>query len=190
MKDIPEELQQRISAYLDGQLPPAEAARLEVYLANTDPALVDLLVGMLADKVQVRALPKPTAPPDLAGRIMESVERTSLLKDVEHLSGTRRKWWQSRAAIAAGLALVLGGFSYLVVTSAVRSRTGPWNNLETSGPQIATGGEGMPTSGPQRRRIRSKSGRPPPGARGNRQSRPGTHPRDRIADRAGTGEIR
>ena len=130
MNDIPEELQQRIAAYLDGQLPPAEAARLEVYLANTDPALVNMVVGMLADKVQVRALPKSKAPIDLAQRIMESVERSSLLKDVEHLSGTRRAWWQSRAAIAAGLAIVLGGFSYLVITSVVRQRP----------PEFAAGG--------------------------------------------------
>ena len=133
MIDIPEELQERIAAYLDGQLPAAEAARLEVYLANTDPALVNMVVGMLADKVQVRAMPRPRPPADLAQRIMESVERGSLLKDVEHLAGTRRTWWQSRAAIAAGLAIVLGGFSYLVITSVVRQRP----------PEFAAGGAGQ-----------------------------------------------
>ena len=56
-------------------LSPAEAARLEVYLTNTDPALADGIVGMLSDKVQVRALPKPPALPDLAGRICAMCSR-------------------------------------------------------------------------------------------------------------------
>src|SRR4051812_30471752 len=115
MVDLPEDLQQRIAAYLDGELPPADAARLEVFLANTDPKLADMLVGMLADKVQIRALPRPNAPTDLSSRIMESIERTTLLDDVEHFATPRRPWWQSRGAIAAGIVVLLGGFSYFVI---------------------------------------------------------------------------
>jgi hypothetical protein len=118
MQEMPEELQQRIAAYIDGELSPAEAARLEVYLANTDPALADSVVGMLSDKVQVRALPKRQAPADLSGRIMEQIERESLLREED--PGARRRWWQSRAAVAAGLAVVLGGFSYFVASSVSR----------------------------------------------------------------------
>src|SRR3954469_16961641 len=117
MQELPEELQQRIAAYLDGELSPAEAARLEVFIANTDPALADMLGGMMADKVQVRALPRPKAPVDLSARIMESIERASLLNDVDELVAPRRRWWQSRGLIAAGLVLVLGGFTYLVIAS-------------------------------------------------------------------------
>jgi hypothetical protein len=117
MSDNQEELQQRIAAYIDGELSPAEAARLEVYLANSDPKLADQVVGMLADKVQVRAMPRPHAPADLFEHIMERVERASLLReDVPH----HRAWWQSRGAIAAGLAIVLGGFGYFVATSVLR----------------------------------------------------------------------
>src|SRR4051812_6490302 len=128
MTDLPEELQQRIAAYLDGELPPADAARLEVFLANTDPALADLLVGMLADKVAVGALPRPKAPADLSGRIMESIERQTLLQDVEHLAGPRRPWWQSRGVMAAGIAFLLCGFSYFVYNSVTQTTTPPWKS--------------------------------------------------------------
>src|SRR3954462_7889834 len=99
MSESPEELESRISAYIDGELPPADAARLEVFLANTDPKLTEQIIGMLADKHRLRALPKAKAPSDLSARIMEQVERASLLNGVEHFA-THRKWWQSRAAIA------------------------------------------------------------------------------------------
>jgi len=73
MSNNQEELQQRIAAYIDGELSPADAARLEVYLANTDPALADRIVGMVADKVQLRALPRPKAPADITTHIMEQI---------------------------------------------------------------------------------------------------------------------
>src|SRR5436305_8431227 len=64
MSDSREELESRIAAYIDGELPAAEAARLEVFLANTDPALADQVIGMLADKHRIRAMPGAKAPED------------------------------------------------------------------------------------------------------------------------------
>jgi len=120
MKENSEELEARIAAYIDGELPPAEAARLEVFLANTDPALAQQIIGMIAEKHAVRSLPKPPAPEDLAGRIMEQIERTSLLNDVEHFSAPRRPWWQSRGAVAAALVLILGGFTFFILEAVFR----------------------------------------------------------------------
>lgn len=125
MKDYGEELEGRIAAYIDGELPPAEAARLEVFLANTDPALAQQVIGMIAERHAVRSLPRPPAPEDLAGRIMEQVERTSLLNDSEHFTAPRRPWWQSRLAVAAALILILGGFSYFIL-EAVRRPDSSW----------------------------------------------------------------
>ena len=62
MTNIPEELQERIAAYIDGELSPADAARLEVFLANTDPKLADEVIGMIADRHQVKLLARPAAP--------------------------------------------------------------------------------------------------------------------------------
>ncbi len=125
MKDYGEELESRIAAYIDGQLPPAEAARLEVFLANSDPALARQVVDMIAERNAVRSLPKPHAPEDLAARIMEQVERTSLLNDSEHFTAPHRPWWQSRLAVAAALFLILGGFSWFIL-EAVRRPDSSW----------------------------------------------------------------
>jgi anti-sigma factor RsiW len=115
MSNDREDLEARIAAYIDGELPPAEAARLEVFLANTDPKLAEQVIGMIGDRHQLRALPKARAPEDLAARIVEQVERATLLNNVEHFNTHHRPWWQSRAALAAGLLLVLGGFSYFIL---------------------------------------------------------------------------
>ncbi len=56
-----EELEARIAAYIDGTLPPADAARLEVFLANTDAKLAEQVIGMIGDKHRVANLPKPRA---------------------------------------------------------------------------------------------------------------------------------
>ena len=97
MTNVPEDLQERIAAYIDGELPPADAARLEVFLANTDPALAQQVIEMIAHKGSLRTAPRPTAPRDLSARIMEQIERTSLLHNVEEITTTpKRRWWQSR----------------------------------------------------------------------------------------------
>src|SRR6476646_8661628 len=115
MSEITEDLEARIAAYIDGQLPPAEAARLEVFLANTDPRLAEQIIGMLNDRHRVRTLPKPAAPVDLAARVMEQVERATLLNDAHSPDHHEpHRWWQTKYAIAAGLFLMIGGFSYFV----------------------------------------------------------------------------
>lgn len=137
MKELPEELQARILAYVEGELPPDQAAALEVLLANTDPALAELVAGMLADRHGLQHLAKLTAPHDLAGRTMEHIERQSLITGIEHdVHGPA--WWQSRTAIAAGVALVIGGFSWFVVSTITRPKS-EWNK------PVAGGGAGSPT---------------------------------------------
>jgi hypothetical protein len=125
MIKVPEELHERIAAYIDGQLPPAEAARFEVFLANTDPRLADEVLGMIADRQRIKLLPHPKAPVDLAGRVMEQIERASLLHNVEHIAH-RRPWWHSKAAIAAGFAIVLSGFTYFMVRSVLSPSNNAW----------------------------------------------------------------
>ncbi len=114
MSNEREDLEGRIAAYIDGELSPADAARLEVYLANSDPKLADQIIGMLADKHRLTSLSKPRAPEDLAARIMEQVERASLLNNVDQLTA-HRPWWQSRAAVAAALFLFVGGLTYFIM---------------------------------------------------------------------------
>ena len=140
MKELPEDIQAKITAYIEGQLPPDEAAALEVYLANTDPAVSDLVIGMLADRHSVQNLPRVAAPHDLAGRVMEQIERSSLLAGVEHeLTTPQRPWWHSRAAIAAALTVVIGGFAYFVV-DAIRRPVPQWREPSAAGPSASSPG--------------------------------------------------
>jgi hypothetical protein len=149
MTDLPQELQERIAAYVDGELSAAEAARLEVYLANTDPGLADVVVGMLADRVAMRGLSRPPVPSDLSARVMESIERSSLMHNVEEIVAPSRPRWQSRSAIAAGLLILLGGFSYFVVTSVMRSGPqGPGGAGGAGSGSVAGGGGGAASRGP------------------------------------------
>jgi len=96
MTNVPEDLQERLAAYIDGELPPADAARLEVFLANSDPALAQEVIEMIATRGTLRMSPRPMAPRDLSARIMEQIERTSLLHNVEEITiAPQRRWWQS-----------------------------------------------------------------------------------------------
>jgi len=135
MKQTSEQLEQDLLAYVDGRLCPADAARIEVYLANTDPEQSARVAGMIADRERLRALPPLRAPRDLAERIMERVERASLLGDAEHHSSIApRRWYHHHMAIAAGLIFVFGLFGAFIIHS-VGQRHSTW------GPNpIANGG--------------------------------------------------
>lgn len=136
MNESQEQLQERIAAYLDGQLSPAEAARFEVYVANTDPALASQILAMASDKHSVRSLPKVRAPQDLLARVMEQVERTTLLRDQDSWESPRRPWFKSGWALAAAVALVIGGITFVVnesITATRRSES--WQTVARSGEQ-------------------------------------------------------
>jgi hypothetical protein len=134
MTNVPDDLQERIAAYIDGELSPAEAARLEVFLANTDPELAKQVIQMIANKGMLRLAPKPMAPRDLSARVMEQIERASLLHNVEHLSTPKSAAWKSKGLIAAGLLLVLGGFSYFMWTTAMTPSSDYWRTVATHTP--------------------------------------------------------
>ncbi|MEI8194528.1 MAG: hypothetical protein WCI73_01320 [Phycisphaerae bacterium] len=156
MKPISEQLQADILAYVEGTLPASEAARIEMVLANGDPELHQLVRGLIDDRGVLVDLPRPKAPEDLAGRIMEHVERNSLLgTSIDHqLTHEHRQWYTSRLAIAAGLLLVVGGFSYFIVDSitspgrdhlqqwALGTQPAPTGTAgdKTGGDQLAMGG--------------------------------------------------
>ena len=106
-----EQLEQSLLDYVEGALPPDEHARMEIYLANTDPQLARQITGMIADRAVLQGLPPVATPADLSDRIMAQVERQSLLGGVEkQLVHEPRRWFQTRMAIAAGLLIVISGF--------------------------------------------------------------------------------
>ena len=138
MSEEREELEARIAAYIDGELPESEAARLEVYLANTNPAMAEQVIGMLGDKHKMQELPRSRAPEELLAHVMEKVERATLLNDVEHLAQPRRSWWQSRVTTAAAIFVLVGGFGVLVFRAVVHpDKDNKWPTVVAEGPKAA-----------------------------------------------------
>lgn len=138
MTNLPDDLQERIAAYIDGRLSAAEAARLEVFLANTDAQLARQVIDMIATRSALRSAPRPMAPRDLSARVMEQIERASLLQDVEQLTAPQRSWWRSKGLIAAGLVLVLGGFTYFMVSTVMSPSNKHWRETVAQPPLAAT----------------------------------------------------
>lgn len=137
MKPDREQLEQDLLDFIEGELPPDKAARLEVYLANTDPALSQQVMDMMRQRQAMQSLPKLRAPADLAERVMEQVERTSLLgASGNDLEAPRPRWWQSRAAMAASVALLLSGFGYFMWQATQQGNSGWQANKNAPGSRI------------------------------------------------------
>jgi anti-sigma factor RsiW len=87
----------QLTAYLDGELPPAEARRLEARLAN-EPALRGQAERLRQALARVAALPAPEASPALRRRVLEAVSAPTL--------GERLQAWLTGPRLGAvGLAV-------------------------------------------------------------------------------------
>src|SRR5262249_50260236 len=89
------------------------------------------VIGMLADKHRMMNLPRERAPADLVTHVMEKIERSTLLHDVDVMSQPRRSWWQSRLATTAAAAIMIGGFGWLVVHTLVKP-CNDWEHVKKS----------------------------------------------------------
>lgn len=65
---------ERLSAYLEGELSPAEAQELQAHL-DACPACREDLAQFQAMLADLKSLPTLSAPPDFVGKVMERVER-------------------------------------------------------------------------------------------------------------------
>ncbi len=116
---------------IEGKLSPEEAAQVRAWLV-ADPKLAEQVTGMVQDRQALRRAPKVTAPPGLAEGVLARLERGSLLTGFEQdLGASATNVWRMRLAIAALLAVMVGGFGY-VVYEAVSTHKGPWNDWANS----------------------------------------------------------
>ncbi len=129
--------QQDLLGYIEGTLPADSAARIEVFLANTDPEFASQIADMIEQRHAVAALPKLKAPADMAQRIMEQVERESLLND-HHQELEARPWWQSRWLMAACVLMVVSAFGYYVVAEALKNYSASEKWTPTAAPAVIT----------------------------------------------------
>lgn len=102
-----ETIRSQLSAFLDGQLSPDQADRV-AEAVEADAQLQAELAELEQVRRLLRDLPRESAPENLAGSIMERVERDRLLREAEQPAQVRPVRWLRPAAVAAILLLGVG----------------------------------------------------------------------------------
>ncbi len=96
-----------LSAFLDGQLPPADAERLAAAM-ETDPELRAEVASLEATRNLLKGLPRESAPDGMLDAIIEQVERNRLLHAATPVHESRPLRWVGRLATAAIILLTVG----------------------------------------------------------------------------------
>ncbi len=110
------QIQENLSAYLDGELPPVEAAALRRHLDGC-AACRQMAEELRSVSALLKNAPRQPAPTDLADEVQRRLERDMLLTPVaeepeiiaridRRLAREQRPWWPRVAALAACVALV------------------------------------------------------------------------------------
>ncbi len=98
---------EQFSAYLDGELSEADAARLAELLRQRDDLAAELR-ALRATRDLVRGLPRERAPEDLLDRIMAQAERGRLVGGTQDEPQRRPFAWVRYVAVAAVLLVAVG----------------------------------------------------------------------------------
>ena len=118
-RDIIEDL----SAYLDGELPPADAHRVEARLARDQAAAKDLR-GLRATRELLRAVPPARAPRGLTDAVLAEAHRRGLVGRTRE-----RGLWLGRFSAAAVLALAAGLGAIVLLATGPARRSPPPDEL-------------------------------------------------------------
>jgi len=114
-----ENIEARLSAYIDGELDAAGRAEIERHLAE-NPQHRALIVDLMRQRDLLRAMPVESAPEDLREAIEQQIERSMLLGGTDDAASTVikiRRWPQVFSVAAIVLLTVgLGVVVYQVVT--------------------------------------------------------------------------
>lgn len=140
MKRPRDDLGERLSAYLDGEVTPAERAELDALVASNKKAK-QLLADLRATRDAVAALPRAVAPRDITDAITARLERQALLGapgegDSPHTHVSRA--WRAWSAAAALIVVAVGAGLYM---------TG--NHGGATGPAVVTTLDVKPTEPPK-----------------------------------------
>lgn len=110
---LSDDRRERLSAYLDDEITPQERAEIDAWLAS-DPSARAELESLRGVSRAIGNLPRVTAGPELADRVISQFEREALLARQEAPRSFPGKGWLAGLAAAAVL--------MLAVTIALRSR--------------------------------------------------------------------
>jgi len=115
-----ENLNMLLNAYLDGQLSPAKAQKVEKLLAE-DPDARQMLAQLRSVAAMVHSLPRCQAPKDLAEGVITALERDSLLDKSEVLAELAgQKHLRLRRFIAAAAMILLVGAAAMMTYNVLR----------------------------------------------------------------------
>ena len=108
MSNGTEQIESRLAAYIDGELPESERAEIEKYL-TANPGHRQLIEELRGHKRKLASLPRERAPADIMDHLQSHLERQVLLENVEAAAGALRiNRWPQWSAIAAMLLLTTG----------------------------------------------------------------------------------
>jgi len=132
--DRSDNLEEQLSAYLDGEVTDAERAEVEAYLAASEEAR-RLLADLKRNAEWLRSLPRAKAPDGLPELVASELERRELLGEEPTAGFARRpagrrlgRWLASAAVIALAASAGILTFTHLR-QGAPRSASGPFGPL-------------------------------------------------------------
>ena len=103
-----EQIEARLTAYIDGQLPEKERGEIEAYLAS-NPSHARLITELQRQRAQLRTLPREAAPAEIMDHLQAHLERHALLSDGDtSASAMKINRWPQFGAVAAMLVLAVG----------------------------------------------------------------------------------
>ena len=107
MAEESENIEARLAAYIDGDLPPQERIDIEQYLA-ANPSHANLIASLRQQHAQLSGLPREKSPAEVMDHIQQHLERHALLSDADDGATLRPSRWPQWTAIAAMLMLAAG----------------------------------------------------------------------------------
>lgn len=134
MKNDIDNIREQLSAFLDGELPPEEAMRVQ-HALDEDVDLADELEQLRATRELVGRLPRVAAPDGFTERVVSHAERLQLLR--RPLGGGPYRSFRWITMAAAAVVLLSVGLGMLIVMSSLSPETPP----STDGPVTAAKGE-------------------------------------------------
>ncbi len=164
----PAEQFEQLTAYLDGELSPAERAEVEAWIARDEDAR-RLLGELRRTSEAVRGLPRAGAPRDFAEALMTRLEREALvgkLSGAEQPAATPYAWYKPLALAASLiLAVTLGWFAWPHVASRFQEGRATMTLADAESAREKLGQD-----------LRGRDGAPPPAAAARRGRRAPAEP--------------
>jgi hypothetical protein len=183
-----DQLQRKLTAYVDGELSPRERAGVERLVAD-NPLASDLLKSLASDSARLKALPSVTAPPDLAREVLKLIEISGRKPRARHAARSPSGWWH---VAAASVVFALGAGSYWLLKDLARpDLPGASGGLAAVSDEPARGSNVLPPSvalpteaNPPRARTEQEPDRPGVGGDAASQA---IDKRNDVADAAKVG---